>query len=186
MGRWLTPLIMGVSSEYLVYLVAISVGPYAFFRRHGKHAALRLTYPSAVVHENTLSSEVVSLYKQGMASDTLPARAPTYFKDAALDEEGEEITYSFHQRCEDVAILGHICVPVQSAEACCVSAWSLLKCEQVYARNCWYGSCIEDSQQYQEKLEQHDFRFWLGYGAWSSCPHCYSYHFYDEWLCSAW
>ena len=161
---------------------AIPVWAYAFYRRHGHQAALCIQYPQATVHENAVPDAVIALYKETLNNAVLPKRAPTYLPDRSM-KDGERITYTFQQRCEDVAIKGHVCVPVQSAEACCVSAWSLLQCQQVYNRNSWYASCLESSHEYKEKTKQADFRFWLTYGAWSNCPHCYSYHFFDESHC---
>ena len=156
-----------------------SLGFYAFLSRHGQHAGLQLRYPDARVYSNAIVPQVISVYKETFAS-ALPRRAPTYFCERSKEETGEAASYSFQQRSEDVAIRGHICIPVQTAQACCLSAWATMKCADVYGRHCWAGSCIEATQFYESRVSIPDFHFWLAYGAWSNCPHCASIHWFDE------
>ena len=106
------------------------------------------------MYSNAIVPQVISVYKETFAS-ALPRRAPTYFCERSKEETGEAASYSFQQRSEDVAIRGHICIPIQTAEACCVSAWAIMKCADVYTRHCWAGSCIEATQFYESRTRNH-------------------------------
>ena len=57
------------------------------------------------------------------------------------------------------------------------------KCRQVYQHHCMYGSRLSLLQrEYPNTYPSVDFRFWVMYGSWASCPHCRSLFFNDQYF----
>ena len=78
---------------------------------------------------------------------------------------------------------GLVVWPMQTAEACCVAAFALIKCQAVFAQQCWSGSQLSPVQRtFADKYPATDFHFWAMYGTWSCCQHCGSYHFNDDYF----
>ena len=76
-----------------------------------------------------------------------------------------------------------IAVPLASAEACCIAAYSMLKCQKLFQKQCWSGSMLSlDQRKYADMYPKIDFHFWVKYGSWSSCRSCGSYFFNDKYF----
>ena len=68
--------------------------------------------------------------------------------------------------------------PKASADACLVSAYALLACQQALARHVWLGSVLSELQRsWLPKYDLKDFHFWVMYGSWTHCRACGSSNF---------
>ena len=57
------------------------------------------------------------------------------------------------------------------------------KCRELYQHHCMHGSRLSPTQrEYCNTYPKVDFRFWVMYGSWSTCPHCWSLHFNDQYF----
>ena len=93
-----------------------------FFGKHEVHAKLPLQYPDATVLIDTCSLNAVDAYRHTFRGAVLRDYATAYTTKTATV-----------QRHIDVARQQGIIVwPLQSAEACMVSAYAMLKCKEIY------------------------------------------------------
>ena len=77
----------------------------------------------------------------------------------------------------------YIAWPLASAGACLQAAYAMLKCEELYAQQCWDGSRLTPVQRaFSQKYPVVDFHFWVMYGSWSKCPDCGSFFFNDKYF----
>ena len=94
-----------------------------FFGKHEVHAKLPLQYPDASVLLDTCSLNAVDAYRHTFRGSVLRDYATTY----------TTIKSAPAQRHVDVARQRGIVVwPIQSAEACMVAAYAMLKCKEIY------------------------------------------------------
>ena len=64
-----------------------------------------------------------------------------------------------------------------------VAAYSMLKCEEVFAAQSWSGTLLTPVQRsFATKYPVTDFHFWVMYGSWSWCKDCGSFFFNDKYF----
>ncbi len=133
-------------AEELVPLASLQ----QFYVCHERHAQLALRCADATVVTNTMARYVVDAYGKTFAGEVLPATASTalqcgwsYKRAKAVAEEAKLIVW-----------------PLASSDACCVAAYSMLKCNEVFLKQCWYGSVLNDVQRsFPGKYPAKDFFF---------------------------
>ena len=85
--------------------------------------------------------------------------------------------------CEVAAASGYILWPLRCALAALTAAYAHLKCAELYAEQCWFGSRLTPAVLRAEaKHPEVDFYFWVRYGSWSLCPWCGVFWFNDEYF----
>ena len=78
---------------------------------------------------------------------------------------------------------GYIAVPRACGDAALVAAYAMHKCQELYQYHCMHGSRLSPTQRkYCNTYPKVDFRFWVMYGSWSSCPNCRSLFFNDQYF----
>ena len=78
---------------------------------------------------------------------------------------------------------GYIAVPLAWGDAALVAAYAMHKCRELYQHQCMHGSRLSLIQrEYPNAYPQVDFRFWVMYGSWSTCPYCRSVFFNDHYF----
>ena len=144
-----------------------------FYVCHERHAKLTLLYADATVVRNTMTRGTIDAYKKTFVGEALPAIA---FK--AL-----QCGWSC-KRAKAVAEAAKLIVwPLASSDACCVVAYAMLKCNEVFLKQCWFGSKLNDVQRtFPGKYPANDFFTWVMYGSWSCCAHCRCYFFNDAYF----
>ena len=76
-----------------------------------------------------------------------------------------------------------IALPRACGDAALVAAYAMHKCRELYQHHCMHGSRLSPTQrEYRNTYPQVDFRFWVMYGSWSTCPHCRSVFFNDKYF----
>ena len=87
-----------------------------------------------------------------------------------------------YDRARTVACDEHYIVfPKASADACLVAAYALLKSQEAFERQVWYGSRLSSAQAcFEKKYDLKDFDFWVKYGSWSCCSACGSFFFQQQ------
>ena len=147
-----------------------------FYQEHEPFALLPLQYPAARVLKDTMASDVVDSFRKtfGEVSDEMHTA-----HDALKAASGR-----VYDRTKRVAEQEHLVVwPKATAEACCVAAFAVLKCKQLFQQHCWTGSMLQPVQQtFGDKYPPKDCHFWAMYGCWSVCQHCGSVHFNDAYF----
>ena len=149
-----------------------------FYKRHESHAQLALKYPQATVLKDCLPWSLVGAYQQTFRGQQLPATA---FDMMRMRGHGS------YTRAVAVAKAAKIiAMPLSCAEAGLVAAYAMLKCQELYAHQCWAGSVLTPVQRaYHNKYASVDFFFWVMYGSWSQCAHCRSMFFNDKYFSQA-
>ena len=80
-------------------------------------------------------------------------------------------------------VAGYIAVPRACGDAALVAAYAMHECRELYQYQCMNGSRLSLTQrEYCNMYPKVDFRFWVMYGSWSSCPHCRSLFFDDQYF----
>ena len=73
--------------------------------------------------------------------------------------------------------------PLASADACYVSAYSMMKCKELFGLQSFASSMLTSAQRsFANRYPSTDFNFWVQYGSWSCCSHCGSFFFNDEYF----
>ena len=155
----------------------VTVGSYRdFLRKNEVYAQLALVHPEAEVRKDSVAWILVEAYRKTFNVASLHATA------------SQCILYKFTpaQKAETVAQeSGYIVWPRSSATACLVAAYAILKCEQLFSRQCWLYCVLTPVQRiFQLKYPKVDFDFSVMYGSWSRCPHCGIMFFNDKYFSS--
>ena len=141
-----------------------------FFGTHERWAKLPFEYPSADVVPETCASKVVDMYRETFKQEALPATTTEAMQKEAV-----------YQRTRKVASKGVVVLPKRSAENCCVAAYATLKCEELFAKQVWTRSQLQEVQRrLPRQYPATDFHFWVMYGSWSQCENCASFYFNDK------
>ena len=146
-----------------------------FFRRHMAYARLPLQFPEATVYKDALPWTLVEAYRRTFARQKLPESA---FACMAQGAHGPS------WRARTVAVdSGYVAQPRACASACVVASYAMLKCEELFPKQCWYQSMLTAAQRVlPAKYPVEDFKFWDKYGSWSRCPHCGVMFFNDKYF----
>jgi len=146
-----------------------------FYKSHEVHALLPLRYPTAKVVKDSVPLYLVDAYRKTFRGEKLPDNG---FATLRVPGGG-----SYARALEVARSSKYIAVPLSSADACLQAAYAMLKCEELYATQCWYGSQLTSVQRaWVQKYPLVDFQFWVKYGSWSLCSHCGSYFFNDKYF----
>ena len=121
-----------------------------FYKRHESHAQLALKYPRATVLKDCLPWRLVGAYQHTFRGERLPATA---FDTMRMRGHGS------YTRAVAVAKAAKIiAMPLSCAEAGLVAAYAMLKCQELYAHQCWAGSVLTSVQRaYHNKYPSVDF-----------------------------
>ena len=141
---------------------------------HQVHARLPLEYAGGRVWKDTVSKPSMDAYQKALEDD-LPAQVSLSLLCRRRHAD------SWHKK---VAAEQQIIVfPLAAANACLVSAYSMLQCKEVFAMQSFSGSLLTSVQRaYVQKYPATDFEVWVQYGSWSFCHHCGSFFFNDEYF----
>ena len=144
-----------------------------FFTVHEEYARLSLQSPNARTYKDALPWELVDAYRRTFANQKL---AETGFGQ----ERAEEYADKAVKVAEDA---GLIALPRACGDAAHIAAYAMLKCEELYGKQCFWGSLLTPIQQgFANKYPLQDFQFWVMYGSWSRCRHCGSMYFDDKYF----
>ena len=102
----------------------------AFYGRHEEHALLPLHFPDATVVSDTCSLNAVLAYQQTFIGQDLKATGVLCLQ--SKDYDGS------YARAQKVARDHRLIIfPIQSADACLIAAYAMLKCESIFNLQCW-------------------------------------------------
>ena len=103
-----------------------------FFVEHEQHAKLPLLYPRAKVFKDVVPQHIVDFYMTTL-------RGWDSFRGLAAYQTAHKAMGESYFLADKVAS-EHKCIvlPRQSADACLVAAYSMLKCEEIFTRQSWY------------------------------------------------
>ena len=100
-----------------------------FYKSHEAHAQLALRYPTATVVKDSVPFYLVDAYRNTFRGEKL---LDTGFQTMRMKNHGSSV------RAETVARLSqYIAMPLACADACLQAAYAMLKCQEVYAQQCW-------------------------------------------------
>ena len=154
-------------SEELVPLTQLRM----FFTRHEKHARLALDHPEAFVLRDAVSRASIEVYRKLLADAHLE---DTAYKQCHLSHEMHRQAASQEKK---------VVFPLASADACYVSAYSMMKCKELFGLQSFASSMLTSAQRsFANRYPSTDFNFWVQYGSWSCCSHCGSFFFNDEYF----
>ena len=161
-------------SEELVPLDSIAF----FFRCHEAHARIPSRYPGVQILKNAVPKFAVEAYEKTFRREPLPSTAwaclGTHWRNWEVSDTKADMVASSDKL---------VVFPKASADACLVSAYALLKGEEVFMRQSWAGSVLAPLQAvYQKKYGISDFQFWVTYGSWTSCIACGTWTFNDRYF----
>ena len=149
-----------------------------FFRRHEAYALLPLKYPDATVYKDSLPKALIDAYRTTFTRQALPDTASACMKDTKRGSAWRALKVAKDS--------GYVAQPRACADAALVASYAMLKCEELFAYQCWSHSCLTLVQrECPKKYPTVDFNFWVKYGSWSRCPHCGSMHFNDSYFTEA-
>ena len=136
---------------------------------------LSLQYPDAAVFTDACPENVVNAYRQTFRGTVLVDGASTLCRRKVKD---------VHETHLQVARVHSIVVmPLQSAEACMVAAFTMEKCEHIFKFQSFEFSQLTPLQRiWRNKYPKMDFDFWVKYGSWSFCGSCRSFFFNDKYF----
>ncbi len=168
-----------------------------FFSEHEAHARMPTVHPDAIVIKNRVSWALVHAYRVAIgataggelastadaahvaitvANSSAKAKARPNPKGKARAKAKAEAAASsprssFVSMTVDVAATSKLIAwPLVYGKACYTAAYAMLKCQELFAHQCWYGSRLEAQQQlFCDKYPKVDFAFWVQYGSWSQC-----------------
>jgi hypothetical protein len=101
-----------------------------FYGRHEEHARLHLRYPRAKVFRDCCNLKLVTAYRATFGDDLKDTGT------ACMRAKNYDGSYS---RAEKVALdAGIIVYPIQSADACLIAAYAMLKCSSMFKKQYWY------------------------------------------------
>ena len=148
-----------------------------FYRNHETHARLPFLYPEARIFKDTVACKLVEAYRQTYSDDEI--RECTLSKCMGSTADEKSFRHDFVANDDS----GCIVFPLASANACAVAACAILKCVELYAKQCFTASVVTTEQQRKAlKYPEVDFHFWVTYGSWSMCPDCGSYNYNDKYF----
>ena len=159
-------------SEELVPLKVLD----EFFAKHEEYARLTHKYPQALICKDTLPLSLIDAYRS------------TFATDEVLPDCGFKLVHPKEYRgswraCQVAESCGYIAVPRACGDAALIAAYAMHKCRELYQHHCMHGSRLSATQQvYCNTYPKVDFSFWVMYGSWSTCPHCWSLHFNDQYF----
>ncbi len=164
-----------------------------FFSDHEAHARMPTVHPDASVIKNRVSWALVHAYRVAIgataggelastadaahaaiavANSSAKAEARPNPKGKARAKAKAEAAASsprssFVSMTVDVAATSKLIAwPLVYGKACCTAAYAMLKCQELFAHQCWYGSRLEAQQQlFCDKYPRVDFAFWVQYGS---------------------
>ena len=145
-----------------------------FFSKHEEYARLPHKSPQASILKDTLPLSLIDAYRR------------TFVADAVLPDVANKMfapkEYRGSWRASQVAQeAGYIAFPRACGDAALTAAYAMHKCRELYQLHCMHGSRLSPTQrEYCNTYPKVDFSFWVMYGSWSTCPHCWSLHFNDS------
>ena len=108
----------------------------------------------------------------------LPATA-----DASMTAEEEEESGPLWRARKVAEDAGYVAHPLACSSAAAVASYAMLKCEELFGRQCWLHSLLTPVQrELSVKYPVQDFNFWVKFGSWSRCPYCGVLHFNDKYF----
>ena len=144
-----------------------------FYGRHECHATLPLRFPGATLIKDACQLESVDVYRQCLRQQTVCHSIAIFCRKKAAVETHNQVARRHAM----------IVWPLQSAQACIVSALAMLQCESIFQKQVFYGSQLSAVQQtWRNKYPKVDFDFWVKYGSWSFCTSCRSFYFNDKYF----
>ena len=147
-----------------------------FFANGEDYARLPHKYPQARILNDILPLSLIDAYRN------------TFVVDEILPECAMKMVHPKEYRCSwrasQVAVDGgYIAFPRACGDAALVAAYAMHKRREIYREQCTYGTRLSPTQrEYCNTYPKVDFRFWVMYGSWSSCPNCRSLHFNDQYF----
>ena len=101
-----------------------------FYFHHESHALLRLQYPQATVHTDTVSPSTIDLYRQTFRGEVMPSSAFACFgRSRALVQAGN-VRMARDHAC--------IVLPRAAADANLVAAYVNRACNDIFNLQTWY------------------------------------------------
>ena len=147
-----------------------------FYAKHEEYARLSLKFPQARILKDTLPLSLIDAYRNTFAVDeVLPDAGARMFAPKEYRDSWRTLQVA--------QVPGYIAFPRACGDAALVAAYPMHKRRELYSHQCMSGSQLTLAQrEYCNTYPKVGFRFWVMYGSWSTCPHCRSLFFNDQYF----